>query len=278
MTSRLPWFSMVVVGALLSGCASVSTMGLARTLNQGAVQGWVAPEGGGVVALTGASTVAGSTGVGYPLLEGGIRVGVTDHFELGARLGLSGIGLEGKIGFLRSPTMDTGINLSLNPGVTYVGFGAGPAFLGTLTFHLPVLIGIDFGGHELVLGPRFIDQLVFAGVSGTGSATSSAGINVIYAGGSVGVALKVGSSLRILPEVSIGVPLVITGTVGTSSATAVGAGGLIFQAGVAFLFGTSNSYDPPEALPTPPPPPPPPPANAPLPPEPAPIMPPPSAP
>lgn len=273
MTSRLLWLSMVVMGTLLSGCASVSTMGLARTLNQGAVQGWVAPEGGGVVALTGVSTASGATGVGYPLLEGGIRVGVTDHFELGARLGLSGIGLEGKIGFLRSPTMDTGINLSLNPGVTYVGFGAGTAFIGTLTFHLPVLIGIDFGGHELVLGPRFIDQLVFAGITGSGSA----GLNVIYAGGSVGFAIKAGSSLRILPEVSIGVPVVTTGTVGTSSATAVGAGGLIFQAGVAFLFGTSDAYERPEAL-TPPPPPPPAPANAPLPPEPAPIMPPPPAP
>ncbi|MDP1829105.1 MAG: hypothetical protein Q8L48_37930 [Archangium sp.] len=276
MTSRLLGLSMVVMGTLLSGCASVSTMGLARTLNQGAVQGWVAPEGGGVVAVTG--TIAGATGVGYPLLEGGIRVGVTDRFELGARLGLSGVGLEGKIGFLRSPTMDTGINLSLNPGVTYVGFGLGSAFVGTLTFHLPLLIGIDFGGHELVLGPRFIDQLVFAGTSGTGSSASSAGINIIYAGGSVGFAIKAGPNLRILPEVSIGVPVVATGTVGTSSATAVGAGGLIFQAGVAFLFGTSNAYDPPEALPTPPPPPAP--ANAPLPPEPAPapIMPPPPAP
>ncbi len=203
-------------------------------------------------------------GIGYPLIEGGVRVGVTDHFELGGKLGFSGIGIEGKIGLIRTPTMDSGINLSLNPGATFVGIGSGNVFAGTLTFHLPVLIGIDFAGHELVIGPRLIDQLVIGSAGANGAA-----VNIVYGGGSVGVALRVAPGFRILPEFSIGVPFLITGSsTGGGTASALGAGGLIFQAGLGFLFGSADQYERAEALPALTPPPPPPVGNAPLPPPP----------
>lgn len=232
MTSRPLLLSVVL---MMSGCASVSTMGLARTLNQRAVQGWVGPSGGGVIALP-ASPGGTAASLGYPLVEGGVRIGVTDHFELGGKLGFSGIGIEGKVAFVRTPTMDSGVNVSINPGVTFVGAGFGNIFAGTLTFHLPVLIGIDFSGHELVIGPRLIDQLFFGGVG-----TSGAAVNLIYAGGSVGFAVKVSPGFRILPELSVGVP--VFGSVAGSTATALGGGGLIFQAGLGFLFGTNDQYE-----------------------------------
>lgn len=252
---------LVAVVWMLSGCASVSTMGLARTLNKGGAQGWVGPSGGGVVAL-GASPGSQATTIGYPLVEGGGRIGITDHFELGGRIGFSGIGIEGKVAFLRPPTMDSGVNVSINPGFTFAGFGGGDLFTGTLTFHLPVLIGIDFNGHELVLGPRIIDQVVFG-------ALTAAPINVLYAGGSVGFAVKVSPTFRMIPELAIGVPAFITGPNGSGGATsALGGGGLIFQAGLGFVFGGPNQYDnveprpltapppPPPLVPAPPPPPP----------------------
>lgn len=260
MTSRLA----IVALWMFSGCASVSTMGLARTLNKGAAQGWVGPSGGGVIALPASPSGTAQT-FGYPLIEGGGRIGITDHFELGGKIGFSGIGAEAKIAFLRPPTMESGVNLSLNPGITFVGFGGGDLFVGTLTFHLPVLIGIDFNGHELVLGPRLIDQLVFAGGFGSNGAPG----NVLYAGGSVGFAVKIAPNFRMIPEISVGVPFLVTGPSGAgSTVSALGAGGLIFQAGLGFVFGGANQYDKPEpSLSTPPPlvpasPPPPPPPNA----------------
>jgi hypothetical protein len=239
----------------MTGCASFSTFGLARTLNKGAVQGWVAPGGGGVVAINSKA----SGGVGYPLLEGGVRVGVTDNIELGGRLGFNGITAEGKFGLLRPPTTDSGFNLSLNPGVGFIGYGASTSagstssggFVGVLTFHLPILMGIDFGGHELVIGPRAIDQVLFGTFSSStagGSASSVA--NIFYAGGSIGFAIKVSGGFRIMPEIAIGVPVVASVSDVGSSAF----GGLLFQGGVGFLFGSSNQYDPPAPPVTAPPP------------------------
>lgn len=241
-----------------TGCASTSTMGLARTLNKGAVQGWVAAEGGGIIVPSTTSTTGGGAGTGYPMVEGGVRVGASDHVELGARLGFNGLGLEGKFALVRSPTMDSGINLSLNPMVGFFGLSVGSAFIGNVSFQLPVLIGIDFAGHELVFGPRIYDQLYFGGVS-TGGTNSSALLNILSAGGSIGVAFKVGP-VRILPEVSVLVPFLATGAVsgGGSAGTGVGVGGFVFQAGLGFLFGSRDAYERAQPLPPPVGPPPPP--------------------
>jgi hypothetical protein len=186
--SRLHHLSLLAL--LATGCASTSTMGLARTLNKGAVQGWVAGEGGGIIVpATTSSPGSSGPGTGYPMVEGGVRFGASDHVELGARLGFNGLTLEGKFALLRSPTMDSGVNLSLNPMVGFFGLTLGSAFLGNVAFQLPVLIGIDFAGHELVFGPRLYDQLYFGGVS-TGTTSGSVALNLLSAGGSIGFAIK----------------------------------------------------------------------------------------
>ena len=253
-----------IAAVFASGCASTSTMGLARTLNKGAFQGWVAAEGGGIV-----DPAAG--GGGYPMVEGGVRVGLTDRAELGARLGFNGIGAEGKFALLRSETTESGVNLSLNPGIGFFGFGGAGALIGNLSFQLPLLIGIDFGGHELVIGPRLTDQLFFGAIAASGSNNASVAVNLLSAGASIGMAFKLGPAIRLMPEVSISVPFFATAGASTgsgSSAFGSGAsvGGFIFQAGLGFLFGSANAYDPEpvpvEQLPRPP-------ANAPLPPPPA---------
>src|SRR5581483_2936594 len=88
-----------------TGCPSFSTFGLARTLNKGAVQGLVAPGCGGAIAI--GNKTGTTVGAGYPLLEGGVRVGVTDHVEVGGRLGFNGITGEGKFALIRSETTDS---------------------------------------------------------------------------------------------------------------------------------------------------------------------------
>ena len=50
---------------------------------------------------------------------------MTDNVELGGKLGFNGITLESKFGLVRSPTMDSGVNLSLAPQVGFIGYGAG---------------------------------------------------------------------------------------------------------------------------------------------------------
>ncbi|MFT3712112.1 MAG: hypothetical protein QM817_31095 [Archangium sp.] len=246
---------MALLAVTSMGCVSTSTMGLARTLNRGAVQGWVAGEGGGIItANTTASTPTGvptgTTGTGYPMIEGGVRVGVSDHAELGARLGFSGIGLEGKFAILRSPTMDSGFNLSIAPQVGFFGLGVAGLFAGNLSAQLPVLMGIDFAGHELVFGPKLLNQLFLVGIT-TSSGTGTAAVDLLSAGASVGIALNVGP-LRLMPEVSFVVPFFASGVVsGATGASAVGVGGFIFQAGLGVLFGSQNSYERPVEPPAP---------------------------
>src|SRR5262249_22308083 len=141
------WLCLSIPLVTLTGCGSFSSFGLARTLNKGAVQGWVAPSGGGAVSIN--SKTRGA--VGYPLLEGGVRYGVTERVELGGKLGFNGITADGKFGLIRSPAMDSGFNLSVDPAVGFIGYGAGGStssgdaggFIGVLTLSLPVLIGFD---------------------------------------------------------------------------------------------------------------------------------------
>jgi hypothetical protein len=66
---------------LLTGCPSVSTYRLARTLNRGTVQGYVAPGGGGAFVTTTTGGTSATASAGYPVLQLGIRYGITDRVE-----------------------------------------------------------------------------------------------------------------------------------------------------------------------------------------------------
>lgn len=240
----------LLVLVVFTGCASTSTMGLARTLNQGAVQGWVAAEGGANVPVTTTPGSTTTTAVGYPMLEGGVRFGASDHVELGAKLGFNGIGLEGKFALVRPETMDNGINVSIAPQASFVGIAVPGASIGNFTAQLPVLIGFDFAGHELVLGPRLHNQFAFGTLS-TNNGLESVSLNLLSAGMTVGFAIKVGASVRIVPEIALLVPFfaaVGANTSGTSSVVAgAGVGGFSLQAGVGFLFGSRDAYERPAA-------------------------------
>lgn len=209
---RTGWLVICYVAVIgLTGCPSYSTTGLARPLRKGSMQTVVVPEAQGV---------ASGLTLAWPQTEFGLRYGVTDSFELGFKAWLFGLALEGKFGLLESPTMDSGVDLSLYPSLSYMGIGGA----GLLTISVPLLIGINVGGNQLVLAPKLVDHLGIAG----GVA------NLVNVGVSVGYAIKLGDELRIMPELTAMYPLAY------QAGSSVGVGGFpgaIVQLGVGFMFG-----------------------------------------
>jgi hypothetical protein len=210
----------------LAGCPSISTLGAARTIDRGTSQFFIAPE---VTYFT-----LGEKPLVKPQVEFGVRYGLTDKLELGGKVWLPGIAADAKIALLRAKSPDAGLDVALNPGFSYLGGFSGTrsgegSSLHTFTLFVPLLLGLNVGGgHQLVLAPRVIDQLFM------GSGSDGGAANIVYAGTSLGFVFKVGPSFRLMPEVSVGVPIV--GTV-SGFGTDVGVGALIVQGGVGLLLG-----------------------------------------
>ncbi len=216
----------LALAPLWLACPSVSTMGSARTLQAGALQGFVGP---GLYAATSSS----SPTVTLPQIEGGIRYGVTDRVELGAKFWLLGFNVEGKFALFRPESPDEGVNLSIAPGLGYLTLGdstAGTASTsGVLNLYVPVLLGIRLRGHELIFAPKLIDTLVF------GTSTGGAGTgNILSFGASLGFAVKLADGFRIVPEIAVLYPAILSDT---STGTSTFGRSLVFQGGIGFLFG-----------------------------------------
>ena len=210
----------------LYGCPSTSTLKSARTLDKGKLRFAVAPEYS-VFSL-------GGEPLQNPQIELAARYGLTDNIEIGAKLWLPGLQADVKYALLRSEDMNSGWDLSINPGFGYIGGISGTATgegsdLHVLTFYLPFLAGYNIGGgNQIVLGPKLINQTWLT------SDDSSETINLLYAGSSFGFVWKYSDGVRLIPEVSFGIPVLRTLTgVGTDAS----ASGILFQAGVAVEFG-----------------------------------------
>jgi len=217
---------MLLLGALASGCATYTTLGSARTIDEGTSQLYVAPE------------LSRTKRFGKPLfspqLELGARYGLTEDVELGLRLWLPNASLGAKVQLHRSPSEHEGFDLALEPSVGYLGGFSGTATgegdtLHVLTFGLPVLAGWNVGGgHQLVGSLRVIDQVW----TGTDDSTMTA--NLVFLGGSVGFVFLATEGLRLVPEVGVGFPVVQTLS---GFGSDVGFDGLSGQVGLAVLFG-----------------------------------------
>ncbi|MEE2902717.1 MAG: hypothetical protein VYC39_10315 [Myxococcota bacterium] len=211
---------------LVYGCPSTSTLKSARTLDKGKLRFAVAPEYS-VFSL-------GGEPLQNPQIELAARYGLTDNIEIGAKLWLPGLQADVKYALLRSEDMNSGWDLSINPGFGYIGGISGTATgegsdLHILTFYLPFLAGYNLGGgNQIVLGPKLINQTWLT------SEDNSETINLLYLGSSLGFVWKYSDGVRFIPEVSFGVPVLRTLTgVGTDAS----ASGILFQAGVAVEFG-----------------------------------------
>jgi hypothetical protein len=226
-----------------SACVTIGNVQKAETLGKGRFQIGLEP---------GAVTVASSAGgVTLPHVDLSGRYGVSDKVDLGLRIGSSFIELQSKFQ-LTHPEVGSGFVASLAPtlGGIFIGSSAGGA--GFINLNVPVLLGYHFaGGSELVFGPRLHALFLLANTD-----AASGGALVLGPGASLGIALQLGESFALMPEVSFSVPVIgaASNFAGTSGAGA-GAGGGFFNFKLGFLFGGRKVVDP-NAETAPPPPPP----------------------
>jgi hypothetical protein len=130
------------------------------------------------------------------------RYGVTDRFDMGGRIGPSGFELQAKV-MLDHPQSAYPVSLAPSAGLTVLDTGG--VALRFYTFALPLLIGVPLPkGHQLIFAPRLADQL-----SDISAGTAGGLINVLSAGGSIGVAFHVWH-LWLLPELGIQAPVLST--------------------------------------------------------------------
>ncbi|MHB8873089.1 MAG: hypothetical protein ACYC8T_05325 [Myxococcaceae bacterium] len=209
--------------ALLSGCPSITTLGSARTMDEGRIQVLFAPE---ATTMGAYDPSGGQRGDVTSQAELGARYGVNDFVEVGAKAWLVGMAMDAKFALIRSPTPERGFNLALDPGVGYLtlssSFMSGAVSANVVTLYFPVMLGYRFAFHEITVTPKFIDQISF----GSGALN-----NVPWLGASAGVSFRLGAGLRLMPEVSVVYPF----TAGNTSQWPM------FQGGVGFLFGQETA-------------------------------------
>ncbi|AKI99490.1 Hypothetical protein AA314_01117 [Archangium gephyra] len=191
---------------MLSGCAST---GMARTLDPGQFQFSVSPS---------AQISVGSSGLGNnvpaPQLELGARYGVTERIDVGAKVYFPGVEADVRFGLLRAPSLQSGVDLTLAPSVDYL------PFLSTNTpwiVSLPLLVGLNFNGSQLTLGPRVSYLLP--------SENRESG-NTFLVGTSVGYAVPLNPSIRFITELSV-----------LAAPASLGSDGVLCRAGIGFTFG-----------------------------------------
>jgi hypothetical protein len=185
--------------ALLAACAPPVGLYRARTLAPSASQ----LTGGIEAGLVTPETSDGDAKLPWLNLSAGYRRGVADRVELGGRVmllgfrGFSALGVAGdvKVQLRRSEDPGSGTDVATGAVLAYqqVRLGGTPWHLSSIA--LPLLIGHNFGRHQLVWGPRVAYELW------TGEGQDP--IHLFYGGGSVAFAWRVGESLELVPELAV---------------------------------------------------------------------------
>ncbi len=184
--------------AATSGC-SVATLGAARPVDMGSHQVVIAPS---MVRIA----RGGSPYIG-PQLEIGERYGVSKKADIGVRLWLPmpGYVVDSRIALRRSADPNSGLDIALQPGTSYLyvpGGDANSSPLHIATLALPVLFGLNFGGgRQLVLGAKLLDILAVDTVNGAEPA------NILSAAATVGLVWPITDSFSVAPELGVGAAL-----------------------------------------------------------------------
>lgn len=189
--SACQWMCATLLAYGTIGCSAVGMVQTAQTVGKG---GWEVSIDPGVNGIF----LAPPPG---PVLHAAFRYGVTDKFDIGARLGTTFMEVQTK--FLLTPPENPVIAVSIAPTMGamfgFVALGGVPM----LHVTLPLLIGFKFGQYELTLGPRIQNAFFF------GATDTDASAYIPSGGGSFGFAAQVNEKLRVLPEFSISAPITI---------------------------------------------------------------------
>jgi hypothetical protein len=194
----------------LCGCPNPNLYTTPRTLNKGDLQWQAAADGFGASFNT---TVPNANGMGThtetaslvtPTLPSvGIRYGIADGFELGARASnLTSAAIDGKIRLLKGT-----VDLAVDPGLQfyYLSFSSGnsSASAAVFYFHVPLLVGINLSqAISLVVTPGFVYGLATATVNSTNNTQNAAGSTGVMARAGIGMDFRVTKKLALHPEVT----------------------------------------------------------------------------
>jgi hypothetical protein len=199
----------VVFALALTGCYSFTVAGRARTVDRGHLELFAAPG------LSGIAVAHADTDINARITVGA-RYGATESLDLSASAGDSGASIATRVQLVRAPRDRIAFELLVAPGLQYT-------LTNKLAFELPVVAGLALpNGDELVLAPRFVEQLEL----GLGHP-----VQFVFAGASIGYAWQLRAHVAVMPE--LGVLGNIYSTPGYASFTAGGPG---LEATVALLW------------------------------------------
>jgi hypothetical protein len=193
--------------ALLTGCPNPNLYTTPRTLNPGDVQVQVVPEVIGVgynqttTTTTGQTTTQSASAVAPMVPTAGVRVGVADGFDFGARLtNLSTLSLDGKIRLIKGT-----VDLAVDPGLQGVYYAANGDTAGIVYLHVPLLLGFNLSENTtIVLVPGFVYSAATATVSnGNGGVSGVSSATGVMGRLGLGLDVRVSKRFAIHPEVTV---------------------------------------------------------------------------
>jgi hypothetical protein len=203
------------VGALtlLPGCPNPNAYTTPRTLDRGQLQIQVAPEVIG--ASFNATTTQTATANGKTITTTqsssqsfvlpmaptiGLRAGIADGFDVGARLqNLDSLAVDGKIRLLKG-TFD----VALDPGLQGYRLTVNNTGVGVLYMHLPVLLGVNLSKSvSIVASPGVAYALATATDSSSTGATGAATATGAFGELGLGLDIRTSKSFAIHPEISV---------------------------------------------------------------------------
>jgi hypothetical protein len=187
-------FALLLAGATLFGCTTLSTLDGATTLDPGEVQ--LAAAGSLQV---GSNSVSSATWIPVPQADLAFRVGLRPNTDLGVRLYLGGVQGDLRYRFLQTRDWD----FAVAPGVGGLALPIG----GVLDVRAPLRAERGFGrDHRLSAGITPMGRTTFAALG-----TGSTGHTELYLGGFVRAQWTVGpvflgTSLDLMGQPSRGLP------------------------------------------------------------------------
>lgn len=221
-------YAAAAIGALTVCCVTPASYTSASAIGKGNINVAVEPAVLGVAAP--------GTNLWAPMGNLSARFGVTERLELGGRMGGTALELLSKYQFTNPA--NPRLAVSIAPSLGGLALGAGTASVGSFGLQVPLLIGLKTGGgSEFFVGPRLLDWLLLGGL-GVGT---SAAVNVLNVGTSVGYFARVADFFAIVPEINVLYPL-LGGAFARAGGASTGGnrllgGGVFFQVGLGLVFG-----------------------------------------